>query len=544
MKFSWRRLAVRTLLLTAPGWCSCSAPGQTPSLPSTPVNGKTLPGEACTNPIAALQGPILTERKGPILPAGRTEEGDKSLPINLATALRLAEARPLVIAAAEASLRTAQARYEGTRVLWLPNVYVGASYYRHDGVSESHSGNANFNGLDQFLGGAGVTAMVSSADAIFLPLAQRQVVRARASEVQAARNDALENVAVAYFNVQQARGQLAGSQDAVEKARQLVRTVETLGKGLAAPIEVERARAQLAEAEEAESSARERWRIASADLTRVLRLDPTAVVAPLEPPYLQVTLISTEETPDSLVEIGLLNRPELAARQALIQAALARLREERVRPLLPIVVVGGDASPTAPGGYLMGGVFGSDVSGHGNPWAGRNDVNVQLLWELRNLGFGNRALVRERGAERDQAMIDLYNVQDRVAAEVMQARAAVLSATTRMTRAEEGLKAAQVSFAGNLKGMSETTRFGDLLTLVNRPQEVVAALQQLQRAYDNYFTIVNDYNRAQFRLYRALGYPAGILACDRPTGSLAPVDTTRPPQMDPACATVPGHSPR
>src|SRR5262249_45723152 len=82
-------------------------------------------------------------------------------------------------------------------------------------------------------------------------------------------------------------------------------------------------------------------------------------------------------------------------------------------------------------------------------------------------------------------------------------------------------------------GLGQTVRFGDLLQPVVRPQEAVAALQQLESAYRNYFTTVGDYNRAQFRLYRALGYPAGILACEQPPGEPVPVDTTRPPQMAP-----------
>ena len=45
-----------------------------------------------------------------------------------------------------------------------------------------------------------------------------------------------------------------------------------------------------------------------------------------------------------------------------------------------------------------------------------------------------------------------------------------------MTQAETGVKEAQVNFAGNLRGISETTRPGDVLTLVIRPQEAVAAL--------------------------------------------------------------------
>src|SRR5262249_21722652 len=161
------------------------------------------------------------------------------------------------------------------------------------------------------------------------------------------------------FNVQQARGELAGAQDTVEKARQLVKAVTALGTSLVAPIEADRARTQLADVEQQAALALEHWRMASEDLTLALRLAWTAILNPLEPPTLQVTLIPPHQPGDALIPIGLTNRPELAAQQALVQAALARIRQERLRPLMPSIVLGGDAAPAAPGGYLMGGVFGS-----------------------------------------------------------------------------------------------------------------------------------------------------------------------------------------
>ena len=47
-----------------------------------------------------------------------------------------------------------------------------------------------------------------------------------------------------------------------------------------------------------------------------------------------------------------------------------------------------------------------------------------------------------------------------------------------------------------------------------RPQEAVAAVQALAQAYNDYYGAVADYNRAQFRLYRALGHPAQMLLGD------------------------------
>jgi hypothetical protein len=37
------------------------------------------------------------------------------------------------------------------------------------------------------------------------------------------------------------------------------------------------------------------------------------------------------------------------------------------------------------------------------------------------------------------------------------------------------------------------------------------------------------------RHYHALGFPSRVLATERPSGEIQPVDTTRPPTMDPVC---------
>ena len=438
-----------------------------------------------------------------------------------------------MISAAEASERVAAAQLQQAQALWLPNLNIGASYYRHDGGAQGNSGTLYVNGRNQFMAGLGPTAVFSTADALFAPLAARQVLRSRTFDVQAARNNALLKVADAFFNLQQARGRWAGAQDTVERGRALAKTVEGLAQGLVPYVEVNRARTELAMLEQSLARARGDWGTASAELTRTLRLDPTALVFPFEPPHLQITLISPQEYLDELIPIGLTSRPELASQQALVQAALARLKLEKARPLVPSIVLLGDAVPAAPAGYLSTGVYGSGLNGSSSPWTTRNDISVQVLWGLNNLGFGNRGLIRERQAEQEQTVIELFRTQDNVAAEIADVYAQLQAAARRVVEAEAGVRQAQLSFAGNLRGMSQTTRFGDVLVLVNRPQEVVAALQQLATSYDNYFISVNDYNRAQFRLYHALGYPAGILAWERSPGPIQPVDTSRPVPLPP-----------
>ena len=50
----------------------------------------------------------------------------------------------------------------------------------------------------------------------------------------------------------------------------------------------------------------------------------------------------------------------------------------------------------------------------------------------------------------------------------------------------------------------------------------------MKLAFDEYFTTVAEYNRAQFQLFHALGYPAREITFHRPPGDILPVDTARP----------------
>jgi outer membrane protein TolC len=472
-----------------------------------------------------------TKPTPPTVPA---QPCDRPLPINLPTALKLANVRPLDIALASQRLRLAAVDLQRANVLWLPSIYLGVDYFRHDGQIQDVAGNVFGTSKSSFMAGAAPFAVFALSDAIFEPLAARQVVRARQAQVQATTNDTLLAVAEAYFNVQQARGELAGAEDAARRAEELVRRAENLAAGLVPPVEVSRARTELARRRQALYAARERWRTASAELARILRLDPRCLVEPLEPPQLKVDLVCPERPVDELITMALTNRPELAAQQALVRATLERLRQERLRPLVPSILLRG--ASTSVTGTLAAGVFGGGVNDNVGKFSMRSDWDVQVLWQLDNLGFGNHARVDQRRAEHEVAVLETFRTQDRVAAEVVQALAQVQSAAARLAEAAGGLRDALDSAEKNFEGLGQTRRAGDLLLLVIRPQEVVAAVQALAQAYADFYGAVADYNRAQFRLYRALGAPAQLLAeqaaaCSPPVVgiSLEPAEDDPPP---------------
>jgi hypothetical protein len=98
----------------------------------------------------------------------------------------------------------------------------------------------------------------------------------------------------------------------------------------------------------------------------------------------------------------------------------------------------------------------------------------------------------------------------------VQAHAQVQESAKRIADAEAGVKDALDSADKNFEGLTQTRRVGDVLILVIRPQEVVAAIQALQQAFNDYYAAVADYDRAQFRLHRALGRPAPAVSSPVP----------------------------
>src|SRR5258708_848631 len=182
------------------------------------------------------------------------------------------------------------------------------------------------------------------------------------------------------MNVQEAWGEVAGAAEATRHTEALARHTEELVKDFVPRLEAVRVKAELAKRRQAELAARERWRLASSDLLRILRLDPATQVEPVEPPQLRVGLLALDRPVDDYIAIALTNRPELSAQQALVQATLKRLKQERIRPLTPSVLIRGAA--TNPAGTLGTGSFGGGQNGTMGNFGFRNDIDLQLVWQL------------------------------------------------------------------------------------------------------------------------------------------------------------------
>ncbi len=125
---------------------SAQLPGQSSSPTSTPVGAPLPPAldlRQSSEPTATSSGdepPVDLAfahlKRAPLEPT------DFRFPINLATALRLSDARPLIVAAAQASVWVAEAQLTRAKVLWVPTLNVGRRLYpprrRRPGLQQGH----------------------------------------------------------------------------------------------------------------------------------------------------------------------------------------------------------------------------------------------------------------------------------------------------------------------------------------------------------------------------------------------------------------------
>src|SRR4051794_20344743 len=133
---------------------------------------------ACSLAVALLL-PLAASAQQPADVGPPPEPCDRAYPITLPSALELSGARVLDVQLAGARVHEALAELQRARVLWLPTVYLGIDYFRHDGQIQDVAGRVFTTSRSAVMGGVGPSAVFATSDAIFGPRAARELAAAR-----------------------------------------------------------------------------------------------------------------------------------------------------------------------------------------------------------------------------------------------------------------------------------------------------------------------------------------------------------------------------
>ena len=426
--------------------------------------------------------------------------------IDLPTALHLAEAENPTIALGRQAIVEAVALHSAARAMLLPSLNAGTNYHLHQGKLQTSFGEIRDVNSQSIYFGAGARTLAAETvaipgvrifshlgDAMFAPLAAGQTVSARSSNSIAIDNSTLLLVVQRYLELAVAESTLDAVRQAEDQMRQIVLATAAFaqtGQGREGDYHRARTDALLLHAEE--QSVQETIAVASAELSRVLHLDP-AIRLRTQPGALElVQLVAPEHGLESLVQLARSARPELAAQAAEIGAAEYRVRQENIRPFLPVVSVGFS------GGAFGGGSNRQDlgVPSFFQTLGGRTDFDAMAVWSLQNLGFGNMSVQKLRRAERDQAIAARGLLANRIAREVADAYASAESWRQQVIVAHRRLQSA---LAGAREEV-DRTRGGEGL-----PIEALNSVNLLAEAGRALVDAVGGYDLAQFELFVAIG---------------------------------------
>jgi outer membrane protein TolC len=453
-------------------------------------------------------------------------------PVDLPSALELAGVGNPQILLARERITEAMALRQLAVAQFLPSLNAGTNFNNHTGPVQQAAGailNVNRGSLYMGLGagavGAGTVNVPGIAwrgnvsQVLYASLVTRQFVRQRQFESDAVRNDVLLRVSSAYLNLLRAQAARAIAIQTRGEAQEVARVTANYAQaGQGRQADADRAATELQQRELDVVQAEGDMLGASARLAQVLNLDPALRLQVNDAWAIPAGLVPEPIPLPELIAIALLQRPELQARQAAIQAALLELEGARLLPFSPSVVLGYSAGSFGGGSNLASqGIVQPDgsviqQSRFGN-FGGRQDIDAVVYWTLRNLGVGNVALIRAARSNHRIEELRQVEVLDRVRMEVAVAFARARARLAQIEINERAISSSQKAFKE------------DFFRTRNReglPIEVLDSLRLLGRSRNAYLDSIIEYNRAQFDLYVALGQPpANFLARPVPT-DLAP----------------------
>jgi outer membrane protein TolC len=490
-------------------------------LATLPAPGQESARPRPYSPAATRQAaPPADPAPDPTPPAGRRA----SYPIDLPTALRLVDGNNPTVGVARARVREAVAQLDRARLNWIPTLSFGPTFFYHQGIDQNRRGDTFIVSRGNYTLGAGPTLRVDVSDALYLPLVARQGVRAAGAQARATAYTVQLEVALAYLDLVELHGLITINADILARTEQILRAAEVgarAGRNKTAA-DVNRAAAELNLRREEGLALRGRAAAAAARLTRLLALDPAVELTPYEVAVVPLILVPAELTLEQLIRAGLTARPEVAAAQAAVAASDALVRQARLAPLLPRVQAD----------FIAGGLGGwrDSPDPRSSPFMGQYNTGVAAVWNLEAFGLGNAAAIRARRAGYEASLYRLREVQTAVSSQVVEAAETAAARFEALDSAQEAVRQAEemhrkfreASFA--LTGPKGQLQLDALETLT--------AVQALNAARVQYLQQVVEFNRAQFRLFAAIGQPP---SCGLDTAVPHPVAVpTVPPAPAPA----------
>jgi outer membrane protein TolC len=456
---------------------------------------------AAPPPVVTASAKVPAEAASPVtravqhetLPApAAVQAAPNVIPIDLDAVMRLAEGQNRQIALARERLHESQIERELSAGAWLPKVYAGIGYYRHEGGIQNEDGTLTHSSFGTLFPGVEICTEYDVKEATFRRVDACRKLWQQRGEVTKVTNETLLDAANTYIDLLAARrGETVGRE--IDKyADDLLKRAEKLNTDGSLKFVVEGLKAEAAGRAQALRKLHQQGDAAAMKLAYLLGLPPDAQLVPTDRTFAPIDLVDAGPPEEVLIRQAVTTGPGVRELEGLLDTIHGGMAElegpKKFMPTLRLSAIEG-AFGAGPGSRL--------------DWDNRFDLGIQARWNLTEFLTAREQKQLAR-SKLDQAHLTYDDLKAKLTLGVREARAAILTGQQQVVSGGEMVRHA-----------SETYRLSNLRLTENAPgsstNEVLQAVRGLEQAHAIYLQSIREYNKAQIRLTLLLG-PAACAA--------------------------------
>ncbi len=267
----------------------------------------------------------------------------KEVPITLDAVLRLAEEQNVLIAVAREKVNESQAEHALAERSWLPKVYAGVGYFRHEGGIQNPDGTFVHSSFGNLYPGVEIDSEIDLREATYNRVDAERKVWQQKGEYRKVTTETLLEAADTYFDLLTVRRAEAvlraldhhevpdpdhpGKTKIASYQDTLLKRAKDLQKDVG-DVLIEGVRAEIVGRQQALAKLHQQGDAASAKLVYLLGLDPLTQLVPMDEAPVPIDAVDATPEPAVLVERALSGGPGVRASCKMLLAVLQRRHDQ------------------------------------------------------------------------------------------------------------------------------------------------------------------------------------------------------------------------
>jgi hypothetical protein len=422
-------------------------------------------------------------------PAAAPDHEPKLVPINLDTVLRLAEEQNTQLALGREKVYEAQLHKSLADKAWLPDVYVGVDYWRHEGgIVDPATGNLAQPSFGALFGGTEIKSTLDLRELTYQKVKAESKVWEKRADLSKMTHEKLLETSSAYIDLLTARtaevlaaeigADLRELHDRAVQAADAVPTAKAMADALKSALHLHY---------QSVLKLRLEGDAAAARLAYLLGMDRCTQLVPVDEHLVPLDLVDPTVCTDALIDQAIHDGPGVQDLEGLIGTIQYGIdKSHGPGKWLPVFEM-----------RMLEGGFGAGPNDTMD-WANRWDLGLQARWNLTDLLVTSKQKSQLAISSLNQAQLSHDDLQGQLALGVRVSHDSIVNGLAQIQASERAIANARSAYKESKVRMEEQAKDWSY-------EEVLRQIRGLQTALVTKLQSMSEYDKAQLQLRLLLG---------------------------------------